>query len=147
MPLELTKIRYKDLNPRQKENYNYQKFSAVLADYGFVTMRLSDDWQGADFIAQHIGGKQFLKVQLKSRLTFCKSYEKKNIHIAFRRRNHWYLYDHDELLTRLEENKYTIRNSPLWAASKEYSFYPLSQPLFRFLDDYLIENPQLKLPH
>jgi hypothetical protein len=35
----------------------------VLADYGFLTMRLSDDWQGADFIAQHIDGA-FLKVQL-----------------------------------------------------------------------------------
>ena len=92
MPLELTRIRYTDLNPRQKENYNYQKLSAVLADYGFVTMRLSDDWQGADFIAQHIDGEIFLKVQLKSRLTFCRSYVNKNIHVAFRRKNDWYIY-------------------------------------------------------
>jgi hypothetical protein len=34
--------------------------SAVLADYGFMTMRLRDDWQGADFIAQHVEGAKFL---------------------------------------------------------------------------------------
>ena len=56
MPLELTRIRYADLNARQKENYNFQKVSAVLADFGFTTLRLTDDWQGADFIAQHIDG-------------------------------------------------------------------------------------------
>ena len=52
MSLNLELITYSSLNPRQKENYNYQKLSALLADYGFVTMRLSDDWQGADMIAQ-----------------------------------------------------------------------------------------------
>ena len=67
-----TKIDPKKLNPREKENYNFLKVSAVLADYGFVTMRLSSDWQGADFIAQHLDGETFLKVQLKSRLTFDK---------------------------------------------------------------------------
>jgi hypothetical protein len=51
MPLNLKLISYASLNPRQKENYNYQKLSALLADYGFVTMRLSDDWRGADMIA------------------------------------------------------------------------------------------------
>lgn len=60
--MQLKKIAYTRLHARQKENFNYQKLSAVLADYGFVTLRLSDDWQGADFIAQHIDGKQFLRV-------------------------------------------------------------------------------------
>ena len=36
---------YRDLNSRQQENYNFQKVSAVLADYGFATLRLSADWQ------------------------------------------------------------------------------------------------------
>jgi hypothetical protein len=65
MPLNLTRIKYEQLNARQRENYNYQNLSAVLADYGFVTMRLSDDWEGADLIAQHINGDTFLKIQLK----------------------------------------------------------------------------------
>lgn len=54
--MELKKIEYRKLNARQKENFNFQKVSAILADYGFVTPRLPDDWQGADFIAQHVGG-------------------------------------------------------------------------------------------
>ena len=68
------KIGYKKLNMRQKENYNFHKVAAILADYGFVCIRLSDDWQGADFIAQHIDGATFLRVQLKSRLTIQKKY-------------------------------------------------------------------------
>jgi hypothetical protein len=65
MPLNLKLIRYGSLKPRQQENYNYQKLSALLADYGFVTMRLSDDWKGADMIAQHIDGDTFLKFSLR----------------------------------------------------------------------------------
>ena len=74
MSLDLSRVRYADLNARQKENYNFQKVSAVLADFGFSTLRLTDDWQGADFIAQHVDGETFLKVQLKGRLTFGKKY-------------------------------------------------------------------------
>jgi hypothetical protein len=51
--------------------------SALLADYGFVSMRLSDDWRGADFIAQHVSGNP-LHVQLKGRLAFDKPYRGKN---------------------------------------------------------------------
>ena len=36
----MKRINYKDLNPRQQEAYNFQKVAAVLADYGFVTLRL-----------------------------------------------------------------------------------------------------------
>jgi len=39
------RVRYEDLDARQKEAFNFQKVSAVLADYGFVTLRLSSDWQ------------------------------------------------------------------------------------------------------
>jgi hypothetical protein len=72
-------------NARRKENYNYHKVSALLADYGFTTLRLSDDWQGADFIAQHIDGRQFVKVQLKGRLYFGKKYVGKELFVAFHR--------------------------------------------------------------
>lgn len=97
----LKEIAYSSLNSRQKENYNFQKLSAVLANYGFVvTFRLSDDWQGADFIAQHIDGDTFLKVQLKSRLTFAKKYFQKRIYVAFfeLEKDVWYLYPHDKLM-------------------------------------------------
>ena len=48
-------------------HYNFQKVSSKLADYGFNCMWLNDDWQGADFIACHIDGDRFIKIQLKGR--------------------------------------------------------------------------------
>ena len=71
------RINYEDLNSRQKENYNYQKIASELANYGFNCMWLNDDWQGADFIACHIDGNRFIKIQLKGRLTFDKKYNGK----------------------------------------------------------------------
>ena len=76
-------IKYKDLNSKQKENYNFHKVASALANYGFNSMRLNDDWQGADFIAVHINGDDMLKVQLKGRFTMEKKYVDKNIYIAF----------------------------------------------------------------
>ena len=47
--MKLEKIKYKDLTPRQQEQYNFQKVAAKLADYGFNCIKLTDDWHGADF--------------------------------------------------------------------------------------------------
>ena len=44
-------IDYRQLNSKQKEIHNFQKVSAVLADYGFNCIKLADDWNGADFLA------------------------------------------------------------------------------------------------
>jgi hypothetical protein len=41
---KLTRIEYNKLNARQKETYNFQKASAILADYGFATIKLNDDF-------------------------------------------------------------------------------------------------------
>ena len=81
--LKIGKIDYRKLNGRQKENYNFQKISGILADYGFATIRLSDDWNGADFIAQYADGKTLLRVQLKGRLDIGKKYEGKNLWLFF----------------------------------------------------------------
>jgi hypothetical protein len=144
MPLSLTQIKYRDLNARQQENYNYQKLSAVLADYGFVTMRLSDDWKGADLIAQHVGG-EFLKVQLKGRLTFCTKYLEKSIYIAFPFRDAWYLYPHDDLIEQIQ----TITKRPFpWPEKGEISHAKIPKLLRQLLKPYLLEparNRQLKL--
>ena len=56
--LKLQRINYDDLNAKQKEIYNFQKVTALkvaalLADCGFNCIKLSDDWQGADFLAYH----------------------------------------------------------------------------------------------
>lgn len=144
MPLNLTRIQYKDLDARQKENYNYQKLAGVLADYGFVTMRLSSDWNGADLIAQHINGDTFLKVQLKARFTFCEKYVGKSLYIAFPRRDDWYLYPHDELLKQVDQI-IGIKATSSWKDSGVYSFAKLSKQLYQLLNPYLIESRQLKL--
>jgi hypothetical protein len=125
MSLELSRIDYRSLNARQKENYNFQKVSAVLADYGFVTLRLSADWQSADFIAQHVDGETFIKVQLKGRLTFWKKYRGKGLYVAFHNHGDWYLFPHDEVLERfLSETN--IGNTKSWTKDGRYSFPSLS---------------------
>lgn len=60
--MDFARIDYKNLNSRQQENYNFAKLAAVLADYGFTALRLSDDWKGADLIAVHKDGETDLKV-------------------------------------------------------------------------------------
>lgn len=134
MPRVFQKIAYGDLNAKQKESYNFQKVSAVLADYGFITIKLSDDWHGADFIAQHLSGNT-LKVQLKGRLSFYKKYQGKDLWICFREENEWYFYLHDELLKRmLAETK--IGNTESWVIHGGYSFSGLSQQLKTMLEPY-----------
>jgi hypothetical protein len=96
--IKLKKIKYNELNLKAKEIYNFQKVSAVLADYGFATMWLNNDWEGADFIAVHNDGITTIKVQLKARLYFDSKYSNKEIYICFREDNETYLYPHDELL-------------------------------------------------
>ena len=92
------RIEYIDLPSRMQESYNFQKASAILADFGFVTNLLKYDWMGADFLAQHKDG-DWLKIQLKGRLTTDPKYEGKDIYIMFedKKLGDWYLYPHDKL--------------------------------------------------
>jgi len=138
MAITLKKIEYCNLNAKQKENYNFLKISAVLADYGFMTMRLSDDWQGADFIAQHIDGGTFLKVQLKGRLSFETKYTGKNLYVAFCSKGEWYLYPHDELLNRVLEES-NVGETRSWIEKGEYSFPGLSEQMQDLLQPYKID--------
>ncbi len=137
MSLRFSKVAYASLNARQKENFNFQKISAVLADYGFSTLRLSDDWQGADFIAQHLDGETFLKVQLKGRLLFDKKYLGKSLHIAFYDIDDWFLYPHDELLQKVlaETN---VAQTQSWIGPGSYSFPSLSRQMREWLEPYRI---------
>lgn len=111
----LEKIKYSELNSKAKEMYNFQKVSAKFADYGFTTMWLNNDWQGADFIAVHVDGVTDIKVQLKSRLSFNQKYVGKNIYICFMAEEKIYLYPHDEVLNKLEhrisDQKYVTTGS------------------------------------
>ncbi len=135
--MRFEKIKYKYLNSRQKETYNFQKISAILADYGFVTIKLNDDWQSADFIAQHVDGETFLKIQLKGRLTFSKKYLNKNIQICFPYSDNWYLIDHDKLLASfLERYKEKMAKSESWVKNGNYSWGVLSTEIIKILAEY-----------
>jgi hypothetical protein len=129
------RIRYDSLNARQQEAYNFQKVSAVLADFGFTTIRLSSDWRGADFIAQHLDGITFLKIQLKGRLTFDKKYCGRNLHVCFRGEDVWYLYPHDALLERVLEIT-EIGETDSWKQRGQYHFPTLSKALRNELGPY-----------
>lgn len=108
------RIDYGDLNARQQENYNFQKIAARLADYGFNCLRLSDDWHGADFIACHLDGVTFLKVQLKGRLAIDKKYIGKAIHIGFLWGEDCFVYPHDAFLEGLIDRGGLGEDSSLW---------------------------------
>src|SRR5690349_20373967 len=103
-------ILYENLNARQKELFNFQKIAATLADYGFNCIKLTDDWQGADFIAYHVNETRTLKIQLKSRITIQKKYIGKDIWIAFPYKGFWYLIEHNRLVDKIGEHTNWLRS-------------------------------------
>ena len=122
--MNFKKIIYSKLNSRQQESYNYQKVSSRLADYGFQTIKLSDDWKGADFLAQHSDGKTLLKIQLKGRFSINKKYLNKDIYICYMFRDNLYLYPHDEAVEYILNNS-TVGNTSSW---KNKGYYDWNNP-------------------
>ena len=115
----MQKIKYEKLNARQKEIYNFQKVSAIFADFGYTTVKLSDDWLGADFIAISFNSTDYLRVQLKGRLSFYKKYQNKDIFICFndRANNQWYLYPHDKALKNFSEISNYVKEHDGWSSN------------------------------
>lgn len=134
--MKLIKIDYKKLNSRQQENYNFQKIAAVLADYGYSCIWLNDDWQGADFIANHINGMDFLKVQLKGRLTINKKYIGKDIYIVFRHGNDMYMYPHDEVKELIFKELPRTEARDSWNTGGGFTWRGLSKKLEVLLANY-----------
>jgi hypothetical protein len=60
---------------------------------------------------QHIDGERDLKVQLKGRFTVEQKYRGKQIWIAFRSGETWYLYDHDAVFDHVRDR---IETSGSW---------------------------------
>ena len=116
MDIDLTKVLYKDLNSKQKENYNYHKVVSALAEYGYDSMRLNNDWEGADFIS--VKGDDMIKVQLKGRFTLDRKYEDKDLYIAFIEKGIIKIYLHDEALAIATSN---ITDSKSWTENGSYS--------------------------
>lgn len=134
------RIAYAALNSRQKENYNFQKVAARLADYGFNSIRLTDDWQGADFIAVHVDGETFLKVQLKGRLVMDRKYVGKGIHIAFLYGDDLYLYDHDVFVRHMEGSGLIGADSVTWHQQGFRSWPVPPSWAITFLNEYRISQ-------
>jgi hypothetical protein len=140
----VSKINYlHELNARQQEQYLFQKCSAIFADYGYATIKLSDDWQGADFIAiSHDSKKsgEFFKIQLKGRFTISKKYEGKDIYVAFPvdlGAGRWCIYPHDELIERVMEAQMYL-DTKSWSEGGEYSVPTISKRLEKLLEKYMI---------
>jgi len=133
--IKLEKIKYLKLNARQQESYNYAKVAAALVEYGFQTIKLSDDWQTADFIAQHIDNKTFIKVQLKSKLCIAKKYIKKDIWVCFREKNYFYLYPHDEFMEYILLN-FNVQNTISWKKNGIYYWPKIPKKIEQYLRKY-----------
>ncbi len=131
-------VAYESLNSRQKENHNFQKVAARLADYGYNCLRLTDDWQGADFMACHVDGETILKVQLKGRLTIDKKYLGKSIHIAFFHGQDCYIYDHDDFVVHLEQNGLIGADSVTWHQAGGRSWPSPPSWAIKLLSEYRI---------
>ena len=115
--MQLNRVNYNELNAKQKENYNFHKVAAALAEYGYNSMRLNDDWQGADFIA--VKGDEMLKIQLKGRFTVDEKYRGKDIYITFIEDDKIKMYKHDEAVNLLPEK---TKNTESWAKRGGYSW-------------------------
>ena len=127
----------KDLNGRQKEVYNFQKSAALLADYGFNCIKLTDDWLGADFLAYRFDGKTTLRVQLKSRLTIDRKYMGQDLWMNFQCRGTWYLVPHDTLVDLVGEATNWL-NTSSWVEHHAYSSRSPSLALLEKLSSFAL---------
>jgi|TARA_B110000879_G_C11042706_1_gene459499 hypothetical protein len=137
--MTFSKIRYADLKGKgkQQEIYNFQKVSAVLADYGFCTIKLNDDWKGADFLADHFSKSITLRVQLKSRFSIAKKYSNKQIYMCFPIFDRWCLVPHDYLITLVDETSPYLSSKP-WREKGEYHSEKGNQKLRTLLEPHML---------
>ena len=106
------KVDYQSLNAKQREVHNFHFIAGVLASYGYATYPVRDDWNGGDMFARHMLNGQSLLIQLKSRLTFDRKYQNKQLWIAFPDKDAVYVYPHDEVLAKYVEGRQG-RSKPL----------------------------------
>lgn len=111
-----------------------------LAEYGYNSILLSDDWLGADFIAYHNDGERFYRVQLKGRMTIDNKYIGKDLYIAFVDDNdRVYVYPHDEMANRIEAAG-KINSSISWSKYRSYSWPSVSKWLRELLIEFEVKR-------
>tara|TARA_E500000178_G_C16656665_1_gene588792 strand:+ start:48 stop:473 length:426 start_codon:yes stop_codon:yes gene_type:complete len=134
--MKYSKVSYSNLSSKQKEAYNFAHLSALLSEFGLSSIWLQDDWQGADCLAQ-TADNEFLKIQLKGRLTFDKKYIGKKIYIAFPHDNGFYVYPHDKVLKQYQER---FSNTSSWNDRGQYSMKKLNQGDTNILKGYFVSK-------
>ena len=139
------RINPEDLNGRQKKIYNFQKSAALLADYGFNCIKLTDDWQGADFLAHHFDGTTTLKVQLKARLTIDSKYLGQDLWMNFPCKGSWYLVPHDHLVELIGQTTNWL-NTSSWQDNGGYASTNPATALLEQLRPYSIDKPTKPAP-
>ena len=45
--MKSSRVAYESLNAKQKDIFDFQRSAAMLADYGFNSIKLANDWLGA----------------------------------------------------------------------------------------------------
>ena len=132
------KVVYGQLNARQKEVHNFHLVCALLAQHGYASYLVRDDWSGADFVARHMLSGEMLAVQLKPRVVFDKKYQNKEIWIAFRDGSAAYVYPHDRILAAyLETNSMTTNRS--WQRDGSVSWSRITRDLRSLLSGFRLE--------
>ena len=134
--MKLEKINYSELNRKAQETYNFHKAASILADYGYNCIWLTNDWNGADFIAVHIDGISDFKVQLKGGIAFAKKYTNKNLYIGFMEQNELYLYPHDEILDQVE----SVISDKKWLEKGTYFQTKITKRFREILEPYKIQK-------
>ena len=134
--MKYKKVKYTDLSNKQKEAYNFAHLSALLSEFGLSSIWLQDDWQGADCLAQ-TADNEFIKIQLKSRLTFDKKYIGKKLYVAFPCEEGFYVYPHDKVLKEYQER---FSKTSSWNDRGQYSMKTLNQDDTNILKGYYVSK-------
>ena len=138
--MKLTGTKVAEAKPANRE----RQLCAVLADCGYFTIRLTDDYKGADLIAQR-EGEEPMMIQLKPAPVIDRKY-KGDLRMAFPvSKAHksvgsvgdWCLIQHDDLVSVFAEMGYT--ESPSWTEGGGYSTpLPPSKTLREKLEPYCL---------
>lgn len=132
---------YLELDKKQREQFNLQRLEGILADYGYQCIRLSTDWNGADFLAQSFFDQSTLLVQLKAVLTISTRYVEKNIYMAFplAESNDWILIPHDTLLEKVKLFCPSYLKTKSWSRGG-YSTAKPPKKLISALQEYRLDS-------
>ena len=126
-------------NSKQIEIYNFHKAAGVLVEYGFDCIRVSDDWEGADFLAHHKGTGETLMVQLKTCLVVDEKYNDfKDLYMCFPLdgTDNWYLIKHTRLMEIARQHAPQWFESNRWKGSHEYWSYTATKEMRHALEEF-----------